>query len=167
MHPNIKFWKIKDYEMWLNTPEAQVSQWGKEPYLEEENGEPVSSKKLTNICACLRSVWAELVNLKRAPQTWGELDRPGRELFHSNVEKVFPLFRCAEGNWKLERLARLSYPAWRAHYVDKNGNWLSKEERKLKRKCKVEEGSLPACRKKQKGKYEIIILQGYWTGLYY
>jgi hypothetical protein len=150
-HPRIKFWTIKDYEHWLDTPEAQVTQRGKEPYLKEETGEPVSSEKLTNIRAYLRSIWAELANLKRAPQTWGELDASSRELFRSRMERAYPLFKCAEGHWKLECLARSNYPAWRAHYIDKDGNWLTKEARKLKRKFKIEEGSLPSSKRQKVG----------------
>ena len=71
----------------------------------------------------------------------------GHETFHSHVEQSFPLFKCTEGHWKLKRLARASYPAWRQNYIDKDGNWLNKEARKLKRKFKREEGSVPPLKK--------------------
>lgn len=88
--------------------------------------------------------------MKRAPQVWGELDTTGRDFFHSYVEKSWPLFRCAEGGWKLEKLARTSYPAWRVTHIDVHGNWLAKEDRK-KRKLKTEpEDGLASLQKKQK-----------------
>ncbi|KAG8215818.1 hypothetical protein J3R82DRAFT_7757 [Butyriboletus roseoflavus] len=37
MHDKIKFWMIEDFEKWLLTPEVQVANCRKEPYLEEEN----------------------------------------------------------------------------------------------------------------------------------
>ena len=92
------------------------------------------------------------MNTKRAPQFWGELDATGREFFHMYVEKTWPLFRCAQGGWKLDRIACTSYPAWRANHINTKGNWLTKEEwkkRKIKSKTEDEGSSHP---KKQKGK---------------
>ena len=79
----------------------------------------------------------------------------GREIFHSHVEQSFPLFKCAEGHWKLKQLAQASYPAWRQNYIDKDRNWLNKEARKLKRKFKHEEGSVPPL-KKPKGDHVLF-----------
>lgn len=143
-HLHIRFWMIRNYECWLDTSEVQIAQQGKEPYLKKETGESVSSEKLTNLHACLRSIWAELTNLKHTPQTWGELNASGGKLFHSHMDCAYPLFKCAKGHWKLEHLACSNYPAWQAHYINKDGNWLSKETRKLKRKFRIKEGSLPS-----------------------
>ena len=76
--------------------------------------------------------------MKRAPQVWGELDTTGREFFHTYVEKTWSLFKYTEGGWKLNRMARTSYPAWCAGHIDAQGNWLTKAERK-KRKLKTED----------------------------
>ena len=111
-HPKIKFWTFDDFNNWLSEPSAQYARRGKEAYLEEETGELVSDSRLTSIRECIRGAWCELVNMKRAPQVWGELDATGREFFHTYMEKTWPLFRCAEGGWKLDRIARTSYPAW-------------------------------------------------------
>ena len=90
--------------------------------------------------------------MKRAPQVWGELDATGQEFFHMYMEKTWPLFRCAEGEWKLDRIACMCYPAWRANHINAKGNWLTKEERK-KRKIKSKtKGEGPSHSKKQKGK---------------
>ena len=104
-HQKIQFWRYEDYNDWLLQPEAQHARRGKEPYLEEENGEPVSNSRVTSICECIWSAWCKLVNMKCTPQVLGELDTTGREFFHTYVEKSWSLFKCAEGGWKLDRMA--------------------------------------------------------------
>ncbi|KAN0082865.1 hypothetical protein V8E55_008660 [Tylopilus felleus] len=90
--------------------------------------------------ACMRSAWMELARSHHVPQVWGELDASGRKFFHSFVEDAYPLFKCTHGGWKLDKLAHMNYPAWKAEHLDKTGNLLSKEDRKRKRgKCKTEE----------------------------
>lgn len=150
-HPNIKFWTASAYEDWLTTPEAQRAQRGKEPYLEEENGEPVSGAHLKSIRECVRSAWCELVRKNLAPSVWGELTAEGKNICHMYVEKCWPLFRCVEKGWKLERLARTSYSAWCRVRVDQDGHWLTKDERKRKFKSETEDGEGLGTRKKRKG----------------
>ncbi|KAG9312820.1 hypothetical protein JVU11DRAFT_6237 [Chiua virens] len=135
-HPHIKFWTLAAYHEWLLKPEAQSGVFGKEPYLEEENGDPVSDHRLSDIRERIRKGWAELVNIGRAPAVWGELDQTGRDTFHKCVEEKFPLFKCAENGWKLERIARLSYSAWHGHHVGEDGKWLKPADKK-KRKSEL------------------------------
>ena len=154
-HPSIKFWTNKDYDTWLDTAEAQILQ-REVAYLEKENGKPVSREKVKAIRACMRSAWIELARSHRAPQVWGELDATGRKFFHSFVEEAYPLFKCAQGGWKLDKLARMNYPAWKGEHLDKTGALISKEDRKRRRgKCKNEEDESEensASAKKQRGK---------------
>lgn len=144
-HPNIKFWTTTDYNNWLLLPEAQWAQHGKEPHLEEVDGTSVLGCHLTSIHECIRGAWCKLVNMKRAPQVWGELDTMARDFFHAHIEKSWLLFRCAEGGWKLNRIAHSSYPAWCAGHIDQSGNWLTKAERKERKgRCKTEDDERPA-----------------------
>lgn len=72
-HPKIRFWTKKDYENWLDSPEAQFVERGKEAYLKEEDSQPVPANCLGDIWACVHSAWCELINMKCAPQVWGQL----------------------------------------------------------------------------------------------
>ncbi|KAG9308825.1 hypothetical protein JVU11DRAFT_11455 [Chiua virens] len=94
-HPHIKFWTLAAYHKWLLKPEAQSGIFGKEPYLEEENGDPDVRQQ----CG-------------------------------------FPLFKCAENGWKLERIACLSYSAWHGHHIGEDGKWLKPADKK-KRKSEL------------------------------
>ena len=100
----------------------------------------------------------ELARSHHVPQVWGELDASGRKFFHSFVEDAYPLFKCTHGGWKLDKLAHMNYPAWKAEHLDKTGNLLSKEDRKRKRgKCKTEEdeseNSISVKKQRLDGKY--------------
>ncbi|KAF8833177.1 hypothetical protein BDN67DRAFT_1059975 [Paxillus ammoniavirescens] len=152
-HPGIRFWTLKDYKAWIDTPEAQVMDRGKEPYLEDKDGNAVSGKRLAEIRAAVRGAWAELVNWKLAPQVWGELSASGQHLFHSLMETRYPLFTYAEGHWKLERLACNSYSAWRINHLDEECNW---KKRSISVKGESDDGVAVSLSRKRKGKAKAV-----------
>lgn len=130
-YPGIKFWTSEDFDKWLLSPEGQVAVRGTVPYLEEENGTFVGASRVKAIKSFMRSAYTELANTKRAPRVWGELDTTTRQQFHESIEKVYPLFRFAENGWKLDRLARTTYPQWRSFHLNANLDRKSEEEKKL------------------------------------
>ncbi|KAF8139719.1 hypothetical protein EV363DRAFT_1153041 [Boletus edulis] len=93
-----------------------------EIYLENENGDSISMKELTEIRTTVHSAWAELVNQRLAPQVWGQLAASGRQLFHSIVESKHPVLMYDNNHWKVKRLAQQSYSAWRWQHLDDEGN---------------------------------------------
>ena len=110
---------------WLDSPGALGSRRSKMAYLEDENGEAVSSRTIKAIRRVLCGGWSELVNRKIAPQSWGKLSASGRQLIHSFMENEFPLFKFAKNGWKLDHLATSTYPAWRRSNLDGNCGWKS------------------------------------------
>jgi hypothetical protein len=124
-HPNIRFWEQLDFMKWLDSPGGLGSRRSKMAYIEDENGEAVSSRTIIAIRRVLRGGWSELVNRKIAPQSWGKLTASGRQLIHSFMENEFPLFKFAKNGWKLDHLATSTYPAWRRSNLDSNCNWKS------------------------------------------
>lgn len=162
-HRNIKFWTVTTYNEWLLKPAAQSGVFGKESYLEEENGDPVSDRRLSDIRDQIRKGWAKLINIGHAPRVWGELDQTGRDTFHKAIKEKFPLFKCAKHGWKLDRIARLSYSAWHRRHVDQDKKWFKTADKK-KRKLEVE-GKLKGkgkASKKLKGKalakFELLLV---------
>ncbi|KAI6029107.1 hypothetical protein BKA83DRAFT_4122754 [Pisolithus microcarpus] len=99
--PSIRFWDHEDWEKYLESPEGQTSKRGTLGYLEDENGNPPSSKTGKAICRVLQGGWAELVKQQLAPMSWG----------------------FAMNGWKLDYLASTTYPAWRKVHLDENGRW--------------------------------------------
>ncbi|OAX31796.1 hypothetical protein K503DRAFT_787613 [Rhizopogon vinicolor AM-OR11-026] len=124
-HPNICFWEQLDFMKWLDSPGGLGSRHSKMAYIEDENGEAVSSRTIIAIRRVLRGGWSELVNCKIAPQSWGKLTASGRHLIHSFMENEFPLFKFAKNGWKLDHLATSTYPAWCRSNLDSNCNWKS------------------------------------------
>src|SRR5882757_9356084 len=68
-HPNIHFWEQLDFMKWLDSPGGLGSRRSKMAYIEDENGEAVSSQTIIAIRRVLRGGWSELVNCKIAPQS--------------------------------------------------------------------------------------------------
>ncbi|KAG9312496.1 hypothetical protein JVU11DRAFT_6884 [Chiua virens] len=145
----IKFWTAKDFDDWYDSPEAQRTTFhsGQVPYIEEEEGTIASAEKIRAIRLCMRSAWQELARAHRAPQVYGELEGSSRKFYHAFVEEAHLLFKCAQDGWKLDKLSRSTYLAWKATNLDKQGNLISKEERKRKRDSKgigkEEEDAMP------------------------
>ncbi|KAI5996557.1 hypothetical protein F5J12DRAFT_785352 [Pisolithus orientalis] len=111
-HPKVWFWTRKDYEDWLDSPEAGGSNHGLYAYLEDENSDVPTSEMLPRIQRALCAGWIELTQCKIAPDTWGS----------AHTEKDFPLFKLVESGWKLKHLCTKTYLAWRTKNLDDHGN---------------------------------------------
>ena len=117
-HEKVRFWTKKDYDDWMDSPEAQNSNRGLYAYMEEENGEVPDSEKLGNMQKALRAAWADLAQRNLAPDTWGKASTMARNFVHSTMERTYPLLKLAEGGWKLETLCTNLYSSW--HRSDKD-----------------------------------------------
>ncbi|KAG1811149.1 uncharacterized protein BJ212DRAFT_1375199, partial [Suillus subaureus] len=61
IHPKIRFWTNDDFLGWLDSPDGRRADRGKVPYLEDENGDPLTDPIVKSIRKLLRGAWAELV----------------------------------------------------------------------------------------------------------
>ncbi|KAG1752264.1 hypothetical protein EDD22DRAFT_957630 [Suillus occidentalis] len=136
-YPKVRFWLCCDYDRWLDDPVAQRTHGnqGTAPYLEDENGCPISLATLKSMHRGCRGVWAELVVKKLAPPTWARLCAMGQKLVHTFMEKEFQLFRLDADGWKLSLLCTTDYPNWRKSHIDNESNW--KMDNKKVIKCEV------------------------------
>ncbi|KAG2125147.1 hypothetical protein DEU56DRAFT_759389 [Suillus clintonianus] len=132
-HPDVKFWSRADWEKWHSTPQGlkQKVKRGPAPYLEHEDGQPVTEELLDAIRKTIRSIWFEFATKGLLPTSWSKLIHSTRLLFHSLVEEKHPLFRLATDGWKLDLLCSTSYPSWRKNHLDANGNYV-KHSKKVK-----------------------------------
>ncbi|KAG1766968.1 hypothetical protein EDD22DRAFT_950294 [Suillus occidentalis] len=73
-HPCVQFWTNEDFTAWLDSPDGLRANRGKVPYLEDENGDPLTDTIIKSIRKLLRGAWAELIRRKLAPKTWGKAD---------------------------------------------------------------------------------------------
>ncbi|KAG1823834.1 uncharacterized protein BJ212DRAFT_1326866 [Suillus subaureus] len=79
-HPKIRFWTNDDFLGWLDSPDGRRADRGKVPYLEDENGDPLTDPIVKSIRKLLRGAWAELVRRKLAPKTWGKATATARQI---------------------------------------------------------------------------------------
>ena len=120
-HPKVRFWTKKDFDTWVHSPEAQNSNRGLYTYMEEEDGTVPDSEKLGNMCTALRAAWTDLTQRDLAPGTWGKASTRAWSFVHSTMEEAYPIFKFAEGGWKLETLCTNMYSSWRLKRLDNDG----------------------------------------------
>ncbi|KAG1723999.1 hypothetical protein EDB19DRAFT_1915764 [Suillus lakei] len=126
-YPSISFWTQDDYMEWLETASSRTADRGKLPYLEDADVDPVPETTIKAICKLLQGGWSELLSHKMAPQSWGKVSASGRQLIHSLMEDMFPLFKFADNSWKLDYLATSSYPSWRQNNLNSDNNRKSRD----------------------------------------
>ncbi|KAG2110474.1 hypothetical protein BD769DRAFT_1674633 [Suillus cothurnatus] len=63
---------LQDFAAWLDSPDGRRANRGKVPYLEDENGDPLTDTLIKAIRKLLRGAWAELIRRKLAPKTWAD-----------------------------------------------------------------------------------------------
>ncbi|KIM56828.1 hypothetical protein SCLCIDRAFT_29257 [Scleroderma citrinum Foug A] len=95
-HEKVQFWTKKDYNDWMDSPEAQNSNHGLYAYMEEENGKVLDSEKLGNMQKALQAAWADLTQRNLAPDTWGKASTTAQNFVHSTMERTYPLLKLAE-----------------------------------------------------------------------
>lgn len=122
-HPAVRFWTKVDYDAFTLSPESQGLDRGKAPWLELENGDPLTSQQLSAVRTTLRSAWAELVQRKLAPPTWTKVSTSDKELVYKIMVKKHPLFALDNDGFKLEMLCVTDYPKWRKNHLTPTGEW--------------------------------------------
>ncbi|KAG1727417.1 hypothetical protein EDB19DRAFT_1833112 [Suillus lakei] len=114
---------------------------GKVPWLELEDGGPVTVEQLRAICKAIHAAWAELVIQKMAPPTWSRICTTGKKLVFDIVVKQFPLFQLDNDCWKLELLCINDYSPWRKNNLGTDRNWKDAPGKLLAKEELVEDDS--------------------------
>jgi len=140
-HPKIRFWTRTDYDKYIENAESGSGTRGKVPWLELEDGGPVTVEQLRAICKAIRAAWAELVVQKMAPPTWSRICATGKKLVFDIVVKQFPLFQLDNDCWKLELLCINDYSSWRKNNLGTDGNWKDAPGKLLAKEELVEDDS--------------------------
>ncbi|KAG2366402.1 hypothetical protein BDR07DRAFT_1606947 [Suillus spraguei] len=112
-----------DYDKYIENAESGTGTRGKAPWLELEDGRPVTIEQLKAIRKVLRAAWAELVVQKLAPPTWSRICATGKKLVFDIMVKQFPLFLFDHCGWKLELLCITDYSSWRKNNLGTDRNW--------------------------------------------
>ncbi|KAG2049731.1 hypothetical protein BDR06DRAFT_1011813, partial [Suillus hirtellus] len=122
-YPGIQFWTRTDFDKFAENPEHGGRNRGKAPWLELEDGHPVTTNILKAIHKAIREAWAELVNRGIAPPTYSRICATGKKLVYNLVVKQFPLLLLDNNGWKLELLCTNDYPSWQKNNLGLDGSW--------------------------------------------
>jgi hypothetical protein len=107
------------YETWKKSPDAQYTEHGTFPFLENADGEPVEKSEITCITKSLRSCWAALKQENRAPDTWGKARNKILDEVAEEMARLHPILALCENGWKVHAIATERYPSWTATHLDK------------------------------------------------
>ncbi|KIN95643.1 hypothetical protein M404DRAFT_11108 [Pisolithus tinctorius Marx 270] len=140
-HPAVHFWTKVDYDVFTLSPESQGLDCGKAPWLELENGDPLTSQQLSAVQTTLCSAWAKLVQCKLALPTWTKVSTSGKELIYEIMVKKHPLFALDNDRFKLKMLCVTDYPKWCKNHLTPTGKWKDASSSKAPLKEESEEAS--------------------------
>jgi hypothetical protein len=88
-------------------------------FVEDVNGNVIDGFRATAIRKFSREIWSGLVNIGKAPKTWGRVDAKVAAEYRTEMCRKFPELRLCEGNWKADLIATLNYPSWYNNHVEK------------------------------------------------
>ncbi|KAG1841781.1 hypothetical protein F4604DRAFT_1939246 [Suillus subluteus] len=118
-YPNTRFWTPSLCETWKKSPDAQYTEHGTFPFLENADGEPVEKSEITRITKSLRSCWAALKQENQAPDTWGKAGNKILDEVAEEMARLHPILALCENRWKVHAIATERYPSWTATHLDK------------------------------------------------
>jgi len=141
-YPNVKFWMKKVYNKRrgekigdtnalattkrkrgrpkqndVDNSDGEENEDKRHTYLEDVNGNPVTTERLWQISVKARQCWFLLHKAQLAPLTWTKIEIEASEFFRSEMLSEFSEFRLCNGCWKLELWATLNYPSWFKNHV--------------------------------------------------
>ncbi|KIK78284.1 hypothetical protein PAXRUDRAFT_164380, partial [Paxillus rubicundulus Ve08.2h10] len=129
-YPNICFWTQTKFNEWSNSPGAHTDKNWKMSFLEDTNSATMFRDTIKAIRKGMCTGWMELVSTGMAPKSWSKACASTRVLFHSMMEKSFPIFKLTHNGWKLDHLCANYYPGWVRNNSNKAGEWLTNKAMK-------------------------------------
>ncbi|KAI0682954.1 hypothetical protein C8T65DRAFT_702898 [Cerioporus squamosus] len=76
-------------------------------------GEVVSDSRVSEFRGTSRSYWNGLKKTKSAPRSWKNNNTTTiQDRYYRHMKEKYPEFLLADGNWKIELFAILTYPQW-------------------------------------------------------
>ncbi|KAL4061981.1 hypothetical protein J3A83DRAFT_4196231 [Scleroderma citrinum] len=138
-YPKIHFWSKLDYEAFVLLPVAQALNCGKVPWLEQENGDPVTPKQLKAIWVSLCGAWVELIQWKVTPQTWTRISASMKQLVIKIMVKDHLLLLLDNNGFKLEMPCVNDYLGWCKNHLTSSGEWKDGSSSKVRPKEEAKE----------------------------
>ncbi len=82
-------------------------------FLTNARGDVVSDSRISQFRSTSRSYWNGLKMNKNAPRTWKNKNTTAiQDGYYEHMKMKYPEFTLADGDWKIELFAILTYPQW-------------------------------------------------------
>ena len=81
-------------------------------FIEEADGQPISSMQAEDIQKFARSIWTDLLSRGLAPKTWGKASRKVHDEYKCKMETQWPILRYCSNHWKTHHIATKNYSQW-------------------------------------------------------
>lgn len=125
-YPMVKFWRLQDWKKHSTAKDADIDKKSNPKgsvqssqcinvamlYIEDEQGDPISGYKATEIRSIAYRVFRELQERNMAPLTWGTIRSQASKYYHREMNKAFPILGLCADRWKADRLASKNYSSW-------------------------------------------------------
>lgn len=89
-------------------------------FVENTDGTPVSGARASSMREQAKTIFKDLHERNKAPQTWSKLSEDKKERYAQRMEEIFPELRLCQAHWKAHHIARNVYPSWIKHRTKKD-----------------------------------------------
>ncbi|KAG2121726.1 hypothetical protein DEU56DRAFT_918067 [Suillus clintonianus] len=116
-YPNVRFWTHKSFKVYDKSANAQSTDRGAFPFLEDKDGHPLSEDHVAAIGQAMRAIWHGFKSRHIAPVTWGGASSAVKNEFIAEMVKAHPEVGFCEHYWKINALATARYSSWKQSYL--------------------------------------------------
>ncbi|KAG2753416.1 hypothetical protein P692DRAFT_20722684 [Suillus brevipes Sb2] len=116
-YPNVRFWTHKSFKVYDKSANAQSTDRGAFPFLEDKDGHLLSEDHVAAIGQAMRAIWHGFKSRHIAPVTWGGASSAVKNEFIAEMVKAHPEVGFCEHYWKINALATARYSSWKQSYL--------------------------------------------------
>lgn len=116
-YPNVRFWTHKSFKVYDKSANAQSTDRGAFPFLEDKDGHLLSEDHVAAIGQAMRAIWHGFKSHHIAPVTWGGANSAIKNEFIAEMVKAHPEVGFCEHYWKINALATARYLSWKQSYL--------------------------------------------------
>lgn len=111
-YPDAKFWNKCEWTTFENAQNDKGISFPKLRFITTQNGETVSSERLSAMTEEAKKLWNALYASRVDPASWKLKTAEAGAYFSNSMRARFDEFRLCAHDWKVEQFAVIRYPDW-------------------------------------------------------
>jgi hypothetical protein len=135
-YPLVNFWHKSDWTALQEKEKSKPTDPAKGDaqkdstarYIEDEDGESVSTATLKEIRKTARRIWTMFRDRGEAPPQWSKASSHVVNAYRSEMCRQHPELRLCANNWKSEALATQAYPSWYQNHCKSSASIKAEQE---------------------------------------